>query len=328
LLFRCPICNEFQFSRLKQYIWSDTTLSKAAERSIRIQRVLDEAEKGDVVLHKHVSAREISALEPIADSVFRGRYTNQPVAVKYFKPYFIGFEWSRFRREVAILRMCEHPNIITFIGAYVPDAQEITSFNWKDDATQVKPFIVLEYHPDTLSEVVRTQNRVLPLPKTLLYGHQIAIGIQFLHSIGIVHRDLKPANVVISTDGKAKLIDFGESRILKNSNDQLTKVGTPFYEAPEVGKGSYNEKVDSYSFGKMFFEMVTKSVNPSALAQRSFYEKNNKTDVQDFAVIEKCDDEIILNLIVACCQLVPASRPDFEVICKQLHEVQLRHLQN
>jgi len=223
--------------------------------------------------------------------------------------------------------MCEHPHIITFVGAYVPDAQELKQdTTWQDDTTQVKPFIVLEYHPDTLSEIIRTQNRVLPLTKTLLFGHQIALGIQFLHSIGIVHRDLKPANVVISADGKsAKLIDFGESRILKNSNEKLTKVGTPFYEAPEVSNRVYNEKVDAYSFGKTLFEMLTKSVNPSALAQRSFYENSNKTDQE---LVEKCEDEILMNLIIACCQQAPGQRPDFEVICKQLHEVQLRQLQN
>lgn len=66
---------------------------------------LDEAEEGKVFLHKPISSREITQLEPITDSVFRARYIgNTTVAVKFFKPYFIGFEWSRFRREVAILR--------------------------------------------------------------------------------------------------------------------------------------------------------------------------------------------------------------------------------
>jgi hypothetical protein len=65
---------------------------------------LDEAEEAQVYLHRHISGREITQLEPITDSVYRARYNNALVAVKFFKPYFIGFEWSRFRREVAILR--------------------------------------------------------------------------------------------------------------------------------------------------------------------------------------------------------------------------------
>jgi len=59
----------------------------------------------------------------------------------------------------------------------------------------------------------------------------------------LVHRDIKPANVVLTSDGKAaKLIDFGESRVVSGPREPLTKVGTPFYEAPE---GLYTDKVDS-----------------------------------------------------------------------------------
>ena len=69
------------------------------------------------------------------------------------KSQFSGSEFL-FCVLLSFLRMCEHPNIINFIGAYVPDTSEINGHNWKDDSTQIKPFIVLEYHPDTLSEVI------------------------------------------------------------------------------------------------------------------------------------------------------------------------------
>lgn len=162
---------------------------------------LDEAEEGKIFLHRPITSREITQLEPITDSVFRARYNGSNgtmiVAVKFFKPYFIGFEWSRFRREVAILRMCEHPHIGGLIGAYVPTEREINNENWRDDSTGVKPFIVLEYLPDTLSEVIRTAHKTLPITTSFMYCHQIASAIHFLHSLGIVHRDLKPANVVV-----------------------------------------------------------------------------------------------------------------------------------
>ena len=71
---------------------------------VRIQGVLEEAEQGDVILHRHISSRDLSYLEPIAhESVFRGKFDHQLVAVKFFKTYLIGFQWNRFRREVAIL---------------------------------------------------------------------------------------------------------------------------------------------------------------------------------------------------------------------------------
>eukprot|EP01126_Amoeba_proteus_P052467 TRINITY_DN6337_c0_g1_i11.p1 TRINITY_DN6337_c0_g1~~TRINITY_DN6337_c0_g1_i11.p1 ORF type:complete len:490 (+),score=90.83 TRINITY_DN6337_c0_g1_i11:483-1952(+) len=317
LLFRCPVCDEFQFERLKQYISSDVSLVRASERSIRIQGVLEEAEEGKVSLHKHISVSDIRQSEPITDSVFRARWCNSVVAVKYFKPYFIGFEWSRFRREVALLSMCDHQHIIELVGAYVPTEKEVNSVDWRDDSTPVKPFIVLEYFPDTLSEVIRTAHRLLPIQTALLFSYQMASAIHFLHSIGVAHRDLKPANCVVSQDGKmVKLIDFGESRILKNK-DRLTKVGTPFYEAPEVSKGTYNEKVDSYSFGKMVYEILTKSLNPTALAQRDFYDRFTIEAIQFEMVSEE-----LHHLVVNCCQISPHLRPDFETISKQLYQVQ------
>jgi hypothetical protein len=88
---------------------------------------------------------------------------------------------------------------------------------------------------------------------------------------------------------------------------------------------NYTEKVDSYSFGKMLFEMVTKSINPSALAARQFYEPKGVGQVDDYSMILECDDEILVNLIKLCCQQTPNQRPDFEVIVKLLNETQQRH---
>uniref|UniRef100_A0A6B2LIN1 Protein kinase domain-containing protein n=1 Tax=Arcella intermedia TaxID=1963864 RepID=A0A6B2LIN1_9EUKA len=186
-------------------------------------------------MHRHITVRDLSNLEPLShDTVYRGRYGNMIVAVKFFRPYFIGFEWSRFRREVAILGICKHPHIISFIGANVPDAKEIEQSNWQDEGSSLRPFIVSEYLPETLSDVIRTSHRVLPFNVALRYTYQIATALEFLHSMSLVHRDIKPANIVLSADGqKAKLIDFGESRIVSGPREPLTKVGTPFYEAPE-----------------------------------------------------------------------------------------------
>lgn len=88
---------------------------------------------------------------------------------------------------------------------------------------------------------------------------------------------------------------------------------------------NYSEKVDSYSFGKMLFEMVTKSINPSALAARQFYEPKGPGQSDDYSVILDCDDEILINLVKLCCQQAPNQRPDFEVIVKLLNETQQRH---
>jgi len=114
-----------------------------------------------------------------------------------------------------------------------------------------------------------------------------------------------------------KLIDFGESRVVCRQSGPYTKVGTPFYEAPEISNGIYTDKVDVYSFGKMFYEMITKSVNPSALDR--FYEKP-----LDIGLIREGHKEIV-SLIESCCNQTPLLRPDFDQISKQLNELNQKY---
>jgi len=215
--------------------------------------------------------------------------------------------------------MCEHPYIISFIGANVPDVKEIKNSNWQDEESSLKPFVVLEYQPETLSDIIRTSSRKLPLNLMVHYLYQISTAIQFLHSMNLVHRDIKPGNVVVTSDGRsAKLIDFGESRIVGRQNGPLTKVGTPFYEAPEISNGVYTDKIDTFSFGKMWYEMTTKSVNPIAL-DRSFYEKP-----VDIVHIVGCPEEIISH-IESCCVQNYHQRPDFDTISKLLHDLHQKY---
>jgi len=174
---------------------------------------------------------------------------------------------------------------------------------------------VSELHPDTLSDVIRSSHRKIPFNLALRYIYQVSTALQFLHSMNLVHRDIKPANIVLTSDAqKAKLIDFGESRIVSGPREPLTKVGTPFYEAPEVSKGLYTDKVDTYSFGKMVYEIATKSTTPSVLAVRSFYEGPMDLSHLSPAV---CPEEIT-ELITNCCQTNPTIRPDFDNITRML----------
>jgi translation initiation factor 2-alpha kinase 4 len=101
---------------------------------------------------------------------------------------------------------------------------------------------------------------------------QLLEGLQYVHSQGMIHRDLKPSNVFLDANGNAKLGDFGlatvKSEIMYNAKDpeayisadnSLTSdIGTPCYVAPEIltGRGRYNNKVDMFSLGICFFEMI------------------------------------------------------------------------
>ena len=100
----------------------------------------------------------------------------------------------------------------------------------------------------------------LPLARTLQIAKDVCDGLAFAHERGIVHRDLKPANVCLTSDGTAKIGDFGLAVALDRS--RLTQhgmmVGTVAYMPPEQALGGeITPQADLYSLGAMLYELVT-----------------------------------------------------------------------
>jgi hypothetical protein len=106
------------------------------------------------------------------------------------------------------------------------------------------------------------RKRRLSYLEILQLGHDIACGLAYLHP-AVVHRDLKPQNVLLDTDGRAKLADFGISRIKDPTKSYFSQVtaenGTPMYMAPESMNGTrVDEKVDVYALGVILNEAWTR----------------------------------------------------------------------
>lgn len=131
-------------------------------------------------------------------------------------------------------------------------------------------YIQMEYcERHTLRDLIRKDIHAKPEESWQML-RQILEGLAHIHSHGIIHRDLKPDNVFIDMAGNPRIGDFGlattsqylaADKVLASSNagGDLTKsIGTALYVAPEVKSGSgssYNDKVDMYSLGIIFFEM-------------------------------------------------------------------------
>jgi serine/threonine-protein kinase len=154
---------------------------------------------------------------------------------------------DRFAREARSLATFRDPHVVTLLDA-------------GDEEGDL--YVVLEYvDGGSLAELIA---RAAPLPIGQVVGilDDVLAGLTTVHDAGLVHRDVKPGNVLLTTDGRAKLADFGIARWLNDIETNLTSpgtvIGTERYMAPErLAGGAVTVASDLYSVGVVAFEMLT-----------------------------------------------------------------------
>ena len=164
---------------------------------------------------------------------------------------------QRFRREAQAVAALNHPNIVTLYGL-----EEAEGLN----------FLTMELvSGETLGKAIRAGG--LPLPQFLNIAVPLADAVSEAHARGIVHRDLKPANVMVTTEGRVKVLDFGLAKLRRDESaaeaatatlDALTAqhglMGTAPYMSPEQAEGLPTDaRSDIFSLGVIFYEMATGS---------------------------------------------------------------------
>ena len=169
-------------------------------------------------------------------------------------------------RELDILLRLNHPNIV-ILEKIVYDKefpkQDNTDPDFKDDSIHFG-FEMCKYD---LHKMIYYQQTPVQINKKLMVD--ILLGIEYMHSRGIIHRDMKPSNVLITFDqdenGKqgtipiAKLCDFNLSKPFTIQGVNSPKIITSCYRPPEIVDGKlYDMKVDIWSIGCIFFEMVSR----------------------------------------------------------------------
>ncbi len=189
---------------------------------------------------------------------------------------------ERFRREARAVAQLSHPHIVTVIDAgEEPSAHGGAAQAQGHEPQAGTPYIVLEYvDGETLKQLIR-RSGPLAITEALAYTIEIARALGAAHERLIVHRDVKPQNVLISSEGSAKITDFGIARTLTEQGLTMDGrvLGTTDYVSPEQALGQpVTGQSDLYSLGVVLYEMLTGAVpfsgqTPVAVAMRHVREQ-------------------------------------------------------
>jgi len=188
-------------------------------------------------------------------TVYRAQdeHLDRDVAVKILPPGIFDDKSARrlFRKEALALSRLSHPNIET-----------IYDFDTQDDID----YLVIEYiQGATLREILVTRH--LGEKEIARFGIQLTDGLAAAHELGIVHCDLKPGNLMITPDGRLKILDFGLAKLCRmetreesttSSEEVLKARGTLPFMAPEQLKGEpIDPRTDIYALGNILYQMAT-----------------------------------------------------------------------
>ena len=152
----------------------------------------------------------------------------------------------RFVNEARLVAQLHHPNIVDIYGI-VEDGVDV--------------YLVFEFvEGRTLHDALKSGGP-MDLPRARQIVKEMADAVEHAHGRSIIHRDLKPSNVMLTPEGRVKVMDFGIARLAK---DALTRhsmtntiAGTPPYMAPEQEQGTVRKESDVYSLGVCLYEMTT-----------------------------------------------------------------------
>ena len=206
-------------------------------------------------------------------------------------------------REIAILKKCNHKNIIKLyeilhdnkkdklylILEYVQNGT-IMIYNEDEDTFQINEHFYKnndpnsDYTEDEIRKIIR----------------QIILGIDYLHNNGVIHRDIKPDNILLNENNKVKITDFNLSALLTNSKeDIITKgnLGTKYFRAPEVCKDENENSNNMYIHGKPLDIWALGVVSYLLAYKKLPFVENNDDDNEDdyinlFDIIINKDFEI------------------------------------
>ncbi|KZT61415.1 kinase-like protein [Calocera cornea HHB12733] len=250
-------------------------------------------------------------------NVYKGSYLGTDVAIKEVLPSNDYDVRKYFEREWKLMREARHPNVVLFLGlSSAPDG---------------RVFIVSEYIENgNLRQYIFARSKPFPWRLRLSFCIDIARALAYLHARNCVHRDIKGENLLLTSNGRLKITDFGFARITPRSPEEvkrLTYCGTDAYMSPEILVGDpFDLPTDVFSLGIIYCEIVCRRVADDHTFKRAapMYSLD-ATELHRLAS-PGCPPDLV-QLALDCCSVFPANRPNMVQVLARLSEIEAQVLQ-
>ena len=263
-------------------------------------------------------------------SVFQATLDNLPCAAKilhtvFFQPYnptTVNFA-ARYERECQFLKDLRHTCIVQFLGVV-------------QDPHKHGPILLMELMKESLTEFLKCSKMTLPYQVQVNITHDIALALAYLHSKHILHRDLSSNNVLLNDSCRAKVTDFGMSKVV-DANPQMSRSkvtqcpGTPAYMPPEAmrAKPRYSDKLDVFSLGVLIIQIITCAFPAPTVAEIVIEDPSEPTKIIVVPELERRKEDIdkippdhpLLPTAYHCLKDRDKDRPTAAQICQRLKQL-------
>ena len=262
-------------------------------------------------------------------AVYKAKCDQLPCAAKILHPVLFQTNdpgsrriLERFEQECGFLSSIRHPNIVQYLGVC-------------RDRDSRLPVLLMELLDSSLTKYLETSNKPLPYHVQVDLCFDIALAIAYLHSNGIIHRDLSGNNVLIVAGSRAKVTDFGMSKLV-DASSRITRrtltqcPGTEVYMPPEALKEPpvYTKKLDCFSFGVLVVQTQTRRYPNPGPRRREIPSPLSPTGILEVPVIdvERRKEQIdlispahpLLSVATECLKYNQEDRPSAQQLCEQL----------
>ena len=262
-------------------------------------------------------------------AVYKAKCDQLPCAAKILHPVLFQTNdpgsrriLERFEQECGFLSSIRHPNIVQYLGVC-------------RDRDSRLPVLLMELLDSSLTKYLETSNKPLAYHVQVDLCFDIALAIAYLHSNGIIHRDLSGNNVLIVAGSRAKVTDFGMSKLV-DASSRITRrtltqcPGTEVYMPPEALKEPpvYTKKLDCFSFGVLVVQTQTRLYpNPGPRNREVPFPASPTGRIQVPVLdVERRKEQIdkispahpLLPVATECLKYDQQDRPSAQQLCEQL----------